>query len=104
MATITLPRSHALAVFHTVAEGIAEVRRDDEDPVTADALIRLITVTGMPATEDAAYPLTITLPDDLVEVANDTIETCLFDSEGMKPTDDDADDHLFAGQVMIAKE
>lgn len=100
--TIFFKDFRALTVFHSMAEGMEEVRRDDDDIATADALTKLIEVTGTPMSETTT-DLTIVLPDDLVEAAEITLENCFDNASGMKPDDADADDYLFEGQVVISK-
>jgi hypothetical protein len=81
LATIHFVDYRALVVFHGMAEGMEEVRRDDDDIEMADALTRLIEVTGTPMNETSVN-VTIILPDDLVEPAMTVLENCLDVSSG----------------------
>jgi len=100
LATIYFVDYRALTVFHGMAEGMEEVRRDDDDIEMADALTRLIEVTGTPMNKTSVN-VTIILPDDLVEAAMTVLENCLDVSSGADPQSIDADDLLFEGQVVI---
>ena len=101
---ITFPDPRALCVFHSMAEGMEEVVRDNADPfeiARADALLRLIEETGYPDSNVPTFPYTVLLDAELVEAAEVVLENCLDNSSGMKPDDEDAEDCLFPGQVVI---
>jgi hypothetical protein len=97
MPTISFTDLRAFTVFQSMAEGMAEVREDNDDTATAVSLRRLIA-----ATDAGEFPRTVTLAAEIADAAAMVLENCLDNSSGMKPDDADASDYLFAGDVSIA--
>jgi len=73
-ARITFSSEHALAVYHSMAEGMSEVAEDDGETEKEALLSELITVTGASA---VAFPVTVALPNKLADVAGDVLDNCL---------------------------
>src|SRR5215831_8005479 len=104
--SITFQDYRALTVFHSMADGMQEVQLDDGNFDYAQQLGELIRITG---TAEAVINVRlrqigsfrVELPADLLEPARNVLENCLDNSSGMKPDDDDAEDYLFDGQVII---
>jgi hypothetical protein len=107
--TITFEDYRAYVVYSSMAEGMWEVARDNNEhghQALLDALMKwageLCSPQGGP---NPPYPFNITTSDDyLVDIAQSVLENCIDNSSGMKPEDEDAPDYLFAGQVAITSE
>lgn len=105
MATkITFETVGAITVYTSMAEGMWDNADDDRlTPRAAllDSLLNLLTTSSYPAHPES-YPLTVDLPDELVEPARAVLENCLDNSTDVDPEDEDACEFIFAGQVIIA--
>jgi hypothetical protein len=98
MATMTFRTAQAHTVWHSMAEGMLEVRQDDNDS-RAPLFERLIEQT--PASGNDVYPRRFVIPGFAVQIARDILENCMDNSSGMQPDDSDAADHIFEGDVTI---
>jgi hypothetical protein len=102
MATITFATEAAHALYHSMAEGMSEVRLDDGDMEGVDRFDALLLATG--AHQGAIlYPLAFTLPASLLNTARDVLDNCLDNREGgTVAAVDIADRHyLIEGEVTI---
>jgi hypothetical protein len=95
--TIMFASYKALVAFHSMAEGMWEVRRDDRDPEGAARLAQLIEQTGEAATETATYPVTVELAAEQIDDAEAVLENCL---DNATPGDED---DLAQGDVVISR-
>jgi hypothetical protein len=105
--TITFANPNAHTVFHSMAEGMWDVRRDDidtsreaENDAAADALRALIVAT--PDTPAAVYPLTFPLSAPLLRTARDVLANCMDNADGVSLEDENAGDFLFPGDVTLS--
>jgi len=104
-ATITIKNRNAHGIYHSMAEGMAEVKDDDHDTLAAERLGRLIEATG--AATAVTYPATFTLPIDLSVIANDVRENCLDNRENWQIHDDDENenpdrDYILDDEIIIS--
>lgn len=111
MTTITFKNANAHGVFHSMCEGMWEVKRDDHVSASGDegpearALAKLIEAT--PWEEGKVYPLSFTLPGACVSAARDVLENCEDNRENWETDLDDDDpenperDFIVTGEVVI---
>ncbi len=89
--TITFSSLEALRIFGSMAEGMEEVQRDDENFERADSLDRIARIVW--AIAEDAKPLSATLENRDAQTARDALENCLDIASG---DDEDADeDRIF---------
>jgi hypothetical protein len=92
----------ALVIYQSMAEGMSEVREDEnsgEGRRDAAQLDELIAATGQGAPATAAgYPCTIEIRNGLREIAEATLETCMDNASGASADDPD---YLKDGDVVI---
>jgi hypothetical protein len=88
---------NAHGLYHSMAEGISEVREDDGDTQAAALLDALIEATAQ--SDDPAWPYSVECSDELRETATSVLENCTDVASGA-PADDP--DVLHPGDVVIA--
>lgn len=105
--TLVFVDARVAGVYFSMCEGMEEVRRDCGENDTADLMDALarrgwndmrIVVPG------ASIPIELEMPMELCQVAKDVLENCLDNSSGLDPEDDEAEMHLFIGDVTIERE
>lgn len=111
MSTITFKNANAHTVFHSMCEGMWEVKRDDHvnpagnDGPEARAIAKVIEAT--PSAEGDTYPLEFTLPDACLSAARDVLENCEDNRENWETELDDENpddperDFIVDGEIVI---
>ena len=95
MATITIASGDAHSMFHSMAEGMWEVARDDHVSPTGAAGPRAARLEALieatPGDDATQYPATFTLPAELLADARSVLENV-----------EDSDDEFMPGDIVIA--
>jgi len=104
MTTILIRNRNAHGIYHSMAEGMAEVKDDDREIRAAQRLSRLIEATDA---NDVVYPAIFTLPMDLSMIARDVLENCLDNRENWQVHDDEENEnpnrgYILAGEIIIS--
>jgi hypothetical protein len=102
MTTIAFTSESALNAFLSMAEGMKEVREDCEEFDDANSIDDVVAFCDRAAAvSGVTYPLTVTIHEELTDIADSILENCLDSSSGYTPGDDDAADYIFPGDVVV---
>jgi len=104
MPKITFASDTVHTSFHSMAEGMWEVRRDDGMHDAAKLFEDLIEATSVHSAvaEGVDYPLTFNLPARLADTADMVLSNCLDNATGNERDEDDEDDYgVYPGEIEI---
>jgi len=104
MFTIAFAQRNAATAYFSMAEGMEEVQRDNQNTKDADRL-DFLTTLGWQAVakipKDATSFEVFVRDDDLKEIVERVLENCRDNASGMTRDDPEAEYYVFEGDVTI---